>query len=308
MNSLQPSVDEYLSLRRHLGFTLEQAGYLLPDFAAYMAEAGTSTVTIDLALAWAKQPADGSAGWWQARLSIARNYVRYLHGIDPSHEIPPDGLLPRGRQRVEPHIYTEAAIFGLMSAAGALGTDLRAATYTTLIGLLVTTGMRSGEAIRLDRSDIDWDEGVLFIRLTKFGKSRELVLAPTTVDALRRYDGVRRRCCPRPQTPAFFVSAIGARLRRNALNKTFHELIRRTGLEPKSGVRWPRPHDLRHTFAVNTLVDWYRSGLEINSKMYLLSTYLGHTNPTHTYWYLSSTLSLLTLATNRLEAAQADVS
>jgi len=308
VTSLQPSVDEYLSLRRHLGFKLERDGYLLPDFATYMEEAGTSTVTIDLALAWAKQPADGSAGWWQARLSTVRNYVRYLHGIDPSHQIPPDGLLPGGSRRVAPHIYTEAEIFRLMSAAGAFGTDLRATTYTTLIGLLVTTGMRSGEAIRLDRSDIDWDEGILFIRLTKYGKSRELVLAPTTVDALRRYDGVRRMWCPRPQTPAFFVSVLGARLLHRALNHAFCKLIQRAGLEPEAGTRRPRPHDLRHTFAVNTLVGWYRRGLEINSKMYLLSTYLGHTNPTHTYWYLSSTPELLALATNRLEAAQGDVS
>jgi len=272
-----------------------------------MEKAGTSTVTIDLALAWAKQPVDGSAVWWQERLSTVRSYVRYLHGIDPSHQIPPDGLLPGGSHRVAPHIYTEAEIFGLMSAAGSFGTDLRAATYTTVIGLLATTGMRSGEAIRLDRSDIDWDEGILFIRLTKFGKSRELVLHPTTVDALRRYEDVRRKWCPRPQTPALFMSVTGARLRHNTLNYTFRELVKRAGLEPESGARWPRPHDLRHTFAVNTLVGWYRSGLEINSKMYLLSTYLGHTDPAGTYWYVSATPELLGLATKRLEAAQGDV-
>jgi len=171
VNSLQPSVDEYLSLRRHLGFKLKLAGCLLPDFATYMEEAGTSTVTIALALAWAKQPADGSAGWWQKRLSTVRGYVRYLHGIDPSHQIPPVALLPGGDQRVSPHVYTEAEILSLMSTARDLETELRAATYTTLIGLLVTTGMRPGEAIRLDRSDIDWDEGILFIRLSKFQRS-----------------------------------------------------------------------------------------------------------------------------------------
>jgi len=126
------------------------------------------------------------------------------------------------------------------------------------------------------------------------------------VDALRRYDGVRRGWWPRPQTPAFFVSAIGARLRHNALNRTFRKLVRRAGLEPESGVRRPRPHDLRHTFAANTLVGWYRRGLEINSKMHLLSTYLGHSHPADTYWYVSSTPELLSLATNRLEAAQGE--
>ena len=250
-----------------------------------MEEAGTSIVTIDLALAWAKHPANGSAGWWQERLSTVRSYVRYLHGIDPSHQIPPDGLLPGGGQRVAPHIYTEAEVLRLMSAAGDFVTELRAATYTTLIGLWAATGMRSGEAMRLDCSDIDWDEGILFIRLTKYGKSRELILDPTTVDALRRYDGVRRTWWPRPQTPAFFVSAIGARLGQASLNHTFRTLIKRAGLEPELGVRRPRPHDLRHTFAVNTLVGWYRRGLDINSKMHLLSTYLGHGDPVSTYYY-----------------------
>ena len=304
MNSLHQSVDEYLSVRRHLGFKLERAGHLLPNFASYMEEAATLTVTIDLALAWAKQPADGSAGWWQERLSTVRGYVRHLHGIDPSHQILPGGLLPKGSHRVSPHIYSQDEILRLMNAARSFVTDLRAATYATLIGLLVTTGLRPGEAIHLDRSDIDWDQGILSIRLTKFGKSRELVLHPTTVDALRRYDDVRARWCPRPRTPAFFVSAIGARLRHDTLNHGFRKLVKRAGLEPESGVRRPRPHDLRHTFAVNTLVGWYRNGLEINSKMYLLSTYLGHSHPADTYWYVSATSELLGLATERLEAAQ----
>ena len=306
--SLQQAVDEYLSLRRHLGFTLEKAGHLLPDFATYMEQAGASTVTIDLALAWAKQPADRSAGWWQDRLSMVRGFSRYLHGIDPSHEIPPVALLPRVRHRDVPHIYTEAEINRLMSAARSLAPDPRATTYTTVIGLLAATGMRSGEAIRLDRNDIDWGEGILSIRFTKFGKSRQLVLHPTTVDALRRYDGQRHTWCPRPQTPAFFISASGARLRHGNLNNAFRELVKRAGLEPESGVRRPRPHDLRHTFVVNTLVDWYRSGLDINSKMHLLSTYLGHTHPRHTYWYVSATPQLLALAMQRLETAQGDAS
>ena len=238
---------------------------------------------------------------------MVRGFVRYLHGVDPSHEIPPAGLLPVGRQRVAPFIYTDAEIVNLMRAARGLLTDLRVATYTTLVGLLATTGMRPGEAIRLDSSDIDWDEGVLTIYRTKFGKSRELILHPTTLDALHRYDRVRRERWPRPRTPAFFVSGSGARLLHDYLNKTFRTLVKRGGLDPQAGTRWPRPHDLRHTFAVNTLVGWYRSGLEVNTKMHLLSTYLGHTNPAHTYWYLSTTPELLSLATERLEAARGEM-
>jgi len=306
--SLQQSVDEYLRLRRHLGFNLKAAGHLLPAFAVYVEQAAALTVTSELALTWAKQPADVSVGRWQDRLSTVRGFARYLHGIDPSHQIPPNALLPRVVRRVSPYIYTEADVLHIMSVAGSLAPDLRAATYTTVIGLLATTGMRSGEAIRLDRGDIDWDEGILAIHGTKFNKSRELVLHPTTVDALRRYDGVRRTCCPRPQTPAFFVSGSGARVRHWTLDYTFRKLVKRAGLEPSSGARRPRLHDLRHTFAVNTLVDWYRSGLEINSKMHLLSTYLGHVRPAHTYWYVTSTPQLLALAMQRLETAQGEAS
>jgi len=307
VNSIQLSVDEYLSLRRHLGFKLKDAGHLLPAFAAYMEQAGALTVTSELALTWVKQPAGRSVGWWQNRLSTIREFARYMHGIDPKHEIPARGVLPSGHQRVVPYIYTEAEILGLMSAARGLVPDLRAATYTTLIGLLVTAGMRAGEVIRLNRSDIDWDEGILTIHGTKFNKTRELVLHPTTVDALRHYEDRRGESWPRPLTSAFFVSGHGARLGYRTLNKTFRQLVTYVGLHTESGARRPRLHDLRHTFAVNTLADWYRSGLEINSKMHLLSTYLGHINPANTYWYLSTTPHLLGLATQRLEAAQGEV-
>jgi len=302
--SLRQSVDEYLSLRRHLGFKLEKAGHLLSNFATYMETAGASTVTIALALDWAKQPAGASATWWQHRLSVVRGFAHHLHGIDPRHEVPPSALLPGLRHRDMPHIFTEAEISRLMDVAGNLSPDQRATTYTTMVGLLACTGMRSGEALRLDRGDVDWDEGILSIRFTKFGKSRQLVLHPTTVDALRRYDDARRRWCPRPSTPAFFVLASGARVRHANFHYAFREIVKRAGLEPESAIRRPRPHDFRHTFAVNTLIGWYRCGLEINAKMHLLSTYLGHSHPRHTYWYLSTTPTLLAFATQRLEATQ----
>ncbi|MDE3075314.1 MAG: tyrosine-type recombinase/integrase, partial [Chloroflexota bacterium] len=129
-------------------------------------------MTIDLALAWARQPA-GSADWWRARLSTVRGFACYLNGMDHSNQIPPHNLLAGGYQRVGPYIYTEAQVTRLMNAAGNLTPDLRAATYTTSIGLIVTTGMRPGEVLRLDRGDIDWDEGVLAVHGTKFNKSRE---------------------------------------------------------------------------------------------------------------------------------------
>lgn len=304
--SLHQSVNEYLSLRHDLGFKLRNSGHLLPQFASYMDQAGAATVTIDLALAWARQ-LGRSEGWLRTRLSTVRGFACYLNGIDPSHQLLPQTLLPGSHQRVAPYIYTETEVSRLMNAAGRLAPDLRAATYTTLIGLLGATGLRSGEAIGLDRGDIDWDEGVLTIERTKFNKSRELVLHPTTVAALRRYDDLRRTCWPRPQTPAFFVSGWGNRLDRGTFNRTFRELVQRARLALEPGTRRPRPHDLRHTFAVNTLIDWYRRGVDINSKMHLLSTYLGHLNPSNTYWYISCTPALLALATERLEAAQAGV-
>jgi integrase len=300
VSPLRRAVDEYLTVRRRLGFKLDGAGRLLADFAAYCERSGATILTSDVALAWARQPADAQPVWWSIRLRAVRAFARYLHAIDARHEVPPSDVLPAPPCRATPYLYSDADLGRLMAAARALPTPLRAATYATLIGLLAATGMRVGEAIRLDRADVDWSDGLLTVRASKFGKAREVVLHPTAVDALRAYD---RRLRPRPPSPAFLVSTTGTRLTYTEVHRTFHRLVAAAGLERRSARCRPRPHDLRHTFAVSTLLCWYRAGLDVAERMHLLSTYLGHTDPAHTYWYLSAAPELLALAAERLERA-----
>jgi len=301
MSSLTAALAEYLTIRRKLGFKLGRQGQLLQDFVAYLDEHDATTVTIELAMAWAQKPTGARRSWWGARLSAVRVFAKHLQTIDPATEVPPADLLPARSQRATPYLYSASDIDALMSAARGLTAEHRAVTYATLIGLLAVTGMRVGEAIRLDLDDIDWSEGSLTIRKSKFGKSREVVLHPTTVEALRTYVRHRQQLRPRPRTPSFFVSMAGTRLIYNNVHFTFHELAGQAAIGPRSSRCRPRPHDLRHTFAVNTLLAWYRAGLDVPSRMHLLSTYLGHLDPSDTYWYLSATPELLGLAGQRLE-------
>ena len=305
MSGLRDAVGEYLAIRRALGFKLVAAGHLLPDFAAYAERSGAATISTEGALAWARLPADVQPVWWSIRLTVVRGFARYLHALDERHEVPPTDLLPARWQRPTPYLYSDADLGSLLRAAGALPRPLRAATYATLIALLAVSGMRVGEAIGLDRDDLDWSAGLLVVRGAKFGKSREIVLHPSALDALHAYDHGRRQLWPRPRTPAFFVSVTGTRLIYSEVQRTFGVLVRQAGLAPRSGRCRPRLHDLRHTFAVNTLLGWYRAGLDVEARMHSLSTYLGHIDPAHTYWYLSAAPELLAIAGERLERAMA---
>jgi integrase len=191
-----------------------------------------------------------------------------------------------------------------MEAARKLVRPLKATTFETLIDLLASTGMRVSETIRLDRDDIDWANGLLLVRESKFGKSREVLLHSTTVQALKTCARRRDHLCAHLTTPSFFVSAWGTRPSYSTVPKTFYALVRQAGLNgQQSSTRSPHVHDLRHSFAVKTLVGWYRNGCDVEAKIPLLSTYLGHVNPIGTYWYLSSTPELLALAAKRLEAS-----
>jgi integrase/recombinase XerD len=302
MTDLRQALDDYLAIRRALGFKLQRVGQMLPGFVTYMEQAGAATITTELALAWAKQPAGGAA-WWRIRLRAVRGFARHVQNVDPCTEVPPADLLPAPPTRATPYLYSESDVGRLMTAARALASPLKAVTYETLVGLLATTGMRMGEAIRLDRADLDWNNGVLTVRSSKFGKSREVPLHPSTLGALRAY---QRRCdqlCPRPKAPSFFISTTGTRLDQPTVGATFVMLARQAGLRPRSLRCRPRPHDLRHSFAVRTLLNWYRAGDNVESKLPLLSTYLGHVSPASTYWYLTAAPELLALASKRFEHA-----
>jgi integrase len=219
---------------------------------------------------------------------MVRGFARYLQTVDPATEVPPTDLLPAGNyQPPTPYLYSDADITALMAAARALTPPLRAATFETFIGLLAVTGLRIGEAMRLDRGDVDWANRLLTVRNSKFGRSREVLCHDSTIAALRTYTARRDQLCPHPTSATLFVSSQGTRLTHHSVYPTFHKLVRQVGLRPQPPSRRVRVHDLRHSFAVRTLLRWYSDGGDVQARMPLLSTYMGHVKPTTTYWYYS---------------------
>jgi len=292
---------DYLQVRRALGYKLKAQGTLLPQFLTYLQENGAQRLTTEHALRWATLPANSSPTWWARRLSMVRGFARYLQNVHPSTEVPPTGVLLHKRQRATPYLYSEQEIAALIAAAGTLRVPLRAATYQTLIGLLAATGLRIGEAIGLDRGDFDSQHGLLTVRHAKFGKSREIPLHPSTVEALGVYLRRRDRLLHDPSEPAVFISTTGTRLPYCDVYATFGRLVGQAGLTPRSAHCRPRLHDFRHSFAVNTVLEGYRADGDVQARLSLLSTYLGHVDPISSYWYLSAAPELLALATGRLE-------
>ncbi len=298
---LAERLDSYLVLRRGLGFRLERPELLLGQFLDHLAAVGeTERFTIDQAIDWAAAPA-GSGGWHRQRLSAVRGFARYLHAFDPSQPVPPADVLTGASQRAIPYMYSDQDIQALMAATKTLRYPFRQDTYATLIGLLAVTGMRVGEAIRLDITDIDLTGGVLTVRHSKFDKSRLVPVHDTTRDVLAAHLRARRDCPTPPSSPALFLSPAGTRLIVCNVESTFRILVARAGLRPRVGRCRPRMHDLRHRFAVATLLDAYRHDGDPTATMSVLSTYLGHVDPKATYWYLTAAPELLTLAARRLE-------
>lgn len=304
MTELLTMLDEYLATRRALGAGLLQAERLLRSFLAFLTEHEAACMTTRLALQWASAPSQAQPSWQAQRLGIVRDFARYAHAADPRHEVPPAGLLKARNRRSTPYVYSDKEIADLIAAARRLrgGVGLRACTYPALLALLVVTGMRSSEPLRLDRDDVDLASGVLTVRRSKFGKSRYLPVHESTGQALAAYAAQRDRLCPHPVDPAaFFLSERGTRITQNTLQWTFVRLSQQTGLRNRSDQRGPRLHDLRHRFAIRTLQRWYREGLDVEQMAPRLATYLGHVRVSHTYWYLTATPELLQLAARRLE-------
>jgi integrase len=301
VSALEQHLHGYLAVRRALGYKLARAEKLLIQFLAWLDERGESVITPELALVWATLPPASDSNWHRYRLAVVRAFAAHLHALDPRHEVPPADLLIWRKPRAVPYLYSDAEVRAMMAAASIIPTPHRAATMRTLIGLLAVTGMRVGEAIRLDRTDLDSHHGLLVIRDSKFGKSRGLAVDPSTIAALRRY--LRRRDRPVPVEPnaALFTSATGTRLIYCNVYLAFKRIVAHAGLRPRSAACRPRPHDLRHTFAVNAILDAYRSGGDVQARLPLLSTYLGHVHPKDTYWYLQAAPELLALAGQRLE-------
>jgi integrase/recombinase XerD len=301
MKSLSEHVDDYLRLRRGLGYKLERHGRLLPQLVAYLDAVGAGTITGELQIAWARQPTGAQPRHWAARLAIARGFASYMQTIDPRTQVPPADVFAVRYRRPTPYLWSEEDIRRLLEAARALRQPLKAASYEALFGLLAVTGMRVGEAIALDLDDVDLERGVVTIReqTAKLERARLVPLHPTTVEALEHYMRARQRLCPRPRSSAFFLSAAGSRIDRSAVSKTLRRITIALGL--RTATARPRAHDLRHGFAVSTLLDWQRAGLRIDERIAALSTYLGHVSPADTYWYLTATPRLMGAAAERLE-------
>lgn len=302
MNNLQKGINDYLALRRSLGFKLIRHEAELRKFARFLAKRDTHLTTA-LALEWATQHPHHQPYTWAARLRIVRGFARYWSATDPSTEIPPLGLLPYRPRRAQPYLYSDREIWRLLQAAKSLPSRhaLRPWTYHCFFGLLTVTGLRLGEALNLRIGDIDWAKGILTIRDSKFGKSRLVPLHPSTCKVLSAYAQRRDRVFATRAETHFFVNQNSNRLDKGEVHRTFYALSRRIGLRAPSASRGPRLHDFRHRFAVETLRRWYRNGEDPKRCLPILSTYLGHAHVTDTYWYLTGTPELLGAAGKRLE-------
>jgi len=301
MTALRDGLADYVQARRRLGFAMPQDARLLEGFVSFLDQAGAERITTDLALAWARLPGQAHPAYWRQRLSVVRGFARHLATLDPASEVPSPDLLPAHRPRIAPYIYTGEQIASLITAAGRLTPPLRAARHQMLIGLLSVTGLRPAEALALDREDVDLRHRVVLVRTGKQRKQREVPLHDSTVTAVEAYARQRDARYPQPATPAFFISSRGGRVGRHELNQTFTALIRDVGLDGEGARARPRPYDLRHAFAVHTLLDWYAAGEDVDRQMPLLSTFLGHSDPASTYWYLQAVPELLAVISSRLE-------
>lgn len=296
---LASHLEDYLRVRRALGFKLRFPGQVLPQFLAYLQAAGAATVTTELAIAWAGLPAGVAPISLSHRLGAVRGFARYLAAIDPANEVPPCGIWPAVSPRPTPHLWSDLEVRALLDAAGRLQPALRALTHQTLFGLLASCGMRVGEALGLGRDDVDLAAGVITVGQPKLDRPRLVPLHPSTTAALRCYAEHRDRLCPKPASATFFVSSVGTALSYGGVRVTFIDLTTDLGL--RTVAARPRIHDLRHSFAVRTLIGWHRSGIDVEARMGVLSTYLGHVNPAGTYWYLSACPELMELAAARLD-------
>jgi len=303
--NLRQAVECYLTTRRSFGFALVREGFELQSLVRYAEQTGhRGPLTAQLAIQWAQLPQQADRLYWARRLDIVGRFARFWVAYDPRTEIPPRNLFGPTCRRRAVHVYSRQEIATLLRAAAELGQEhpLRAQTFCTLLGLLDCTGLRIGEALALTDSDIDWSTGILTITHAKYGHARLIPVQSSTVEALQRYRTLRARAIAPRRTTRFFVTIRGKSLGYTGVSAVFRSLCRQLGWiqEPL-----PRLHDFRHTFAVRTLLGWYRRGEALHQKIWTLSTYLGHRHVADTYWYLSAVPELMHLCQQRFANAQA---
>ncbi len=302
---LQARAEEYLAIRRGLGYELVTPGRLVRRFAADCDAAGITTVTIQAALDWAQRSA-GAQDWTRwLRLSAIRGFATFLHALDPGHQIPPRELLPRRQVRPAPSMLFADDVEALMAQASLLRPTLQAATYRTLIGLLAATGCRPGEIVRLDEDDINWDAAFMTVR-GKNHLERRLPLHPTTIAALAGYRRLRNQALGPRAGPSLLVTLAGHRLSLSQAGKVFAGLVTAAGRQEGTGSRRPTLMSLRHTFAVTTLISWMNDDGDVQARLPVLSTWMGHRLPRSTYWYLQAVPELLSAVSDRTQRAAAE--
>jgi integrase/recombinase XerD len=304
MKPWRHAVKEYLNTRRAMGFQLKRPGWLLFDFARFLNRKRAGTLTVVRALQWAQQNPSVQLATQAQRLSVVRGFARYYQAIDSRTEVPPTSLLPFRPKRAQPYLYTDAEVRRLLRAALGLSPEdaLRRWVYYILIGLLAVSGLRIEEALDLRLADVDLDAGVLMIRRAKFGQSRLVPLHPSSQKRLLAYRERRNHHLAGREVADFFlVNRRGERMDSSNVRYTFYGLSRRTGLRRPGNNRGPRLHDFRHRFAASTLIRWYRNGEDVEQRLPILSTYLGHIHVADTYWYLTACPELMGLAVKRLE-------
>jgi integrase len=309
--NLRARVRQYLRERRRLGFALRSMEYALHSFASYAGE--RTPLTVELMAEWAHRDRPGSSDprTWARRVKLLRPFLRWLQQFEPRTEVPNDAVFGRIGGRTAPHIYSEQEIAELLAAARQIGPcGLRGATYEALFGLLASTGLRVSEAVRLHDSDVDLKNGILTVRRTKFAKSRQVPMHPSTTQALRRYRRLRDSEIEVTEDQPLFVGWRGRRrgqmLSGRQVDRVFEQLRTQLGWPNRGTHHAPRVHDLRHTFVVRRMLAWYADGTDIDQAMLGLSTYVGHGMVTNTYWYLSAVPELLELAAQRFESQQTE--
>ncbi len=312
MNTLRQDLHEYLSLRRNLGFKLQDAGKALLNFVTFMEQHDASFITQALALSWAQQPVNVLPSYWAQRLSYVRVFARYRSSFDPLTQIPPPGLLPFQPKRARPYMYSDREITSLLHAALNMQYRFKSCAllpwvYYCLFGLLYVSGLRLSEARNLMLQDIDLKSAVLTIRNAKFGKDRLIPLHPSTCEVLKDYIIRRQHHWKQRSVSCYLlVSSWGNRLDNGQIHRAFYLLSRQIGLRGETASHGPRLHDLRHCFATNTLINWYRTGQDPERLLPILSAYLGHVHVADTQWYLESSPELMREAMNRLEQCWED--
>jgi integrase len=302
--TMEDWVNEYVTRRQALGFRMETEKAELIRFSRYVGQRGKQGwLTQAIVLEWLGASPNASRTYQARRLASLRSFAKYLAIYEPRTEIPPAKLFGKTECRPEPHIYSDQELFELFRTCEKARPPggLRGRTYRLLFGLLAVTGMRVSEALKLNNRDVDLDNGVLKIRDTKFRKSRLVPLHISTTRALRQYVRARDTHHSLPQTEAFLLSEKGGRLPYRTVQGFFREIRARLGWAHQRGGRAPRIQDLRHSFACRRLLAWYKRGLDVESLIPSLSTYLGHAKVTDTYWYLTGIPELLNIAGRRFE-------